>query len=302
MVGGGLPGSELGLQRGGGAALAPLLRQIESWLERAVEGGTRAMFRQRLQPIELAKAAARAMERQRLVGPEGIEVPNTFTVALHPTDLAELAAYQAGLEQRLARYLSSFADDRRLEPVGPITVSLLADPLVRRRSVRVVAEMDDLSDDPSTRPAVPISATEPLPRVRRGGPGSGSAGSLLLVLEDGRHVSLPSGGLRIGRALDNDLVIADSRVSRYHAQVFGDGHGMMVRDLGSTNGTAVAGRVVAEDRLAEGDALSLGGYRIDVRPGPRGGGGGHPPGGGPGAAPSPGPGPGLDPPSNHGWR
>lgn len=299
MVRGGLPGSELGLQRGGGAALAPLLRQIESWLERAIEGGTRAVFRQRLQPIELAKAAARAMERQRLVGPEGIEVPNAFTIALHPADLAELATYQAGLEQRLARYLGSFAEDRRLEPVGPITVSLLADPLVRRRSVRVGAEMDDRADDPATRPAVPISATEPLPRVRRTGPGVGPSVSLLLVLEDGRQVSLPASGLRIGRALDNDLVIPDSRVSRYHAKIFGDGHGVLVRDLGSTNGTAVAGRVVAEDRLAEGDTLSLGGYRIDIRPGPQSG-GSVPPGGGPDVVPYGGPD--LGPSSNRGWR
>ena len=90
----------------------------------------------------------------------------------------------------------------------------------------------------------------------------------MLVLEDGRQLALPNGSLRIGRALDNDLVIADSRVSRYHAQIVRDPHGPLVRDLGSTNGTAVGGRVVGEDRLADGDRLSLGGYQIEVRVGP----------------------------------
>jgi pSer/pThr/pTyr-binding forkhead associated (FHA) protein len=93
---------------------------------------------------------------------------------------------------------------------------------------------------------------------------------VLLILEDGRQLALPPGGVRIGRALDNDLVIADSRVSRYHAQVVPDGGGTLVRDLGSTNGTAVAGRVVAEDRLADGDTVSLGGYLITVRLGASG--------------------------------
>jgi hypothetical protein len=256
--------------------LAPLLRQIESWLERAVEGSTRAVFRQRLQPIELAKAAARAMQRQRLVGPEGIEVPNSFEIALNPADLAELAAYQAGLEQRLARYLTSFAEDRGLVPVGPVAVSLLADEMVRRRTVRVDGRMDDRAHDPSTQPAVPISATEPLPRVQRPRPGPAPAASMLvLLLEDGRQVAFPASGLRIGRALDNDLVIPDSRVSRYHAQIVGDGHGALVRDLGSTNGTAVGGRVISEDRMAEGDTISLGGYRIEVRSGQAGGRGRH---------------------------
>src|SRR3954451_19166494 len=92
---------ELGLRRNGDAALAPLLGQIESWLERAVEGGTRAVFRQRLQPIELAKAAGREMRRDPLVGPDGFEVPNAYTIYLHPADLAEVVAYRAGLEARI---------------------------------------------------------------------------------------------------------------------------------------------------------------------------------------------------------
>jgi len=69
--------------------LAPLLGQIESWLERAVEGGARAVFRQRLQPIELAKAAAREMRRTPMVGPEGMEVPNAFTISLEPLSADE---------------------------------------------------------------------------------------------------------------------------------------------------------------------------------------------------------------------
>ena len=98
-----------------------------------------------------------------------------------------------------------------------------------------------------------------------------AAGAVTLFLEDGRQIPMTNGALRIGRALDNDLVIPDSRISRYHAQIFGDGSGLLVRDLGSTNGTAVAGRVVAEDRLADGDIVSLGGYRIDIRLGLAGG-------------------------------
>jgi len=241
-------------------------------LERAIEGGSRAIFRQRLQPIELAKAAARAMQREQLVGPGGVrEVANAFTIALHPADLAELAPYQAGLEQRLARYLTGFADERGLVPVGPVAVRLVSDPLVRRRGIRVDARMDDRADDPMTRPAAPLGATEPLPRVRRSSDGPAPAATLLLILEDGRQVAMADGALRIGRALDNDLVIADTRVSRYHAQIVRDGDGSIVRDLGSTNGTAVAGRVVAEDRLSPGDTLSLGGYRIAVRLGAAGG-------------------------------
>ena len=83
------------------------------------------------------------MQSERLVGPEGIEVPNAFSIALHPDDLAELAPYQASLETRIARYLSGFADERGLVPVGAVSVTLVADPGLRRRALRVDARMAD---------------------------------------------------------------------------------------------------------------------------------------------------------------
>lgn len=245
-----------------------VLGRIESWLQQAVEGGARTVFRQRLQPIELAKAAARAMQQRRMVGPDGIEVPNAFSIALHPDDFAELEAVRVGLETRIARYLAEYADERSLIPMGEIAVTLHPDPAVRRRAIRVGARMTELDDGPMTRPVAPLVATALLPRVHRpdsaGAPRPASQ-RLVLLLEDGRHVDVTNGSVRMGRALDNDVVISDSRVSRYHAQIVREPAGPVVRDLGSTNGIAVSGRAVAEDLLTDGDRLSLGGYQIEVR-------------------------------------
>jgi hypothetical protein len=248
--------------------VAGLLDRFESWLELAVEGGARAVFRHRLQPIELSKAAARAMQRKRMVGPDGVEVPNAFIISLNPADHAELDGYRGNLEVKIGRHLSTFADERRLLPVGPISVSIVADPAVKRRSIRIDARLAGLAGDNSGRPAPLALPTAHLPRVRRESPAVPMAGApLVLILEDGRQLDVRNGSLRIGRALDNDLVIADSRISRYHAQIVRDVDGPSVRDLGSTNGTSVAGRTVQENRLVDGDRLSLGGYEIQVRVG-----------------------------------
>lgn len=247
-----------------------LLGRIEGMLERAVEGGSRAIFRHRLQPIELAKAAARAMEREQLVGPDGIEVPNAFTIALHPADLEQVAPYQNGLEGRIRRYLGEFAEQRGLIPVAGITVHVVGDATLRRRAVKVTAQMADAgraplaSETPPTRPVAPAFPTAPLPRIRRSEAAAAATQALALYLEDGRAVPLGSASIRIGRAPDNDLVINDSRVSRYHAQVVPDLSGPYIRDLGSTNGTMIAGRPVGHDRLHDGDLLSIGGYAIQV--------------------------------------
>ena len=47
------------------------------------------------------------------------------------------------------------------------------------------------------------------------------------------------GIVRLGRATDNDVVIANQRVSRYHAQLRWVESSWLVYDLDSTNGTWV---------------------------------------------------------------
>ncbi|CAL9621557.1 ABC transporter ATP-binding_permease protein [Streptomyces sp. enrichment culture] len=53
--------------------------------------------------------------------------------------------------------------------------------------------------------------------------------------------------MRIGRALENDLVVSDLQVSRHHAEFHATPDGRMeIRDLGSHNGTYVNGQPIAK--------------------------------------------------------
>ena len=85
-------------------------------------------------------------------------------------------------------------------------------------------------------------------------------------LADGtRQVPLRTARLSIGRALDNDLILEGTGVSRRHAQIE-QRHGRYVlRDLGSRHGTQVNGQSVQEVVLRDGDVLSLGGQRLVFR-------------------------------------
>ncbi len=81
----------------------------------------------------------------------------------------------------------------------------------------------------------------------------------VLVMEDGRELKLRPGANSVGR--QGDCVIEDVRVSRRHAEftLAADGS-VMVRDLGSTNGTQVEGQpAMASTPLAQGQTVSLGG-------------------------------------------
>jgi pSer/pThr/pTyr-binding forkhead associated (FHA) protein len=57
-------------------------------------------------------------------------------------------------------------------------------------------------------------------------------------------------------------VLNDKRVSRHHAEVLQRDGRWLVRDTGSTNGTAVNGKVLKETALKRGDVISLGGLEI----------------------------------------
>jgi pSer/pThr/pTyr-binding forkhead associated (FHA) protein len=66
----------------------------------------------------------------------------------------------------------------------------------------------------------------------------------------------------LGRALDNDVVLEDTRVSRYHAELRTRTGRFHLRDLRSTNGTFLNGRPVVEAPLRAGDIISLGGLEL----------------------------------------
>src|SRR5258706_12035851 len=68
--------------------------------------------------------------------------------------------------------------------------------------------------------------------------------------------------LTIGRALDNDIRLNSTQVSRYHCRIERGPEGVWLTDLGSANGTQVNGVRVDRRRLAAGDRLQVGGVRI----------------------------------------
>jgi hypothetical protein len=73
--------------------------------------------------------------------------------------------------------------------------------------------------------------------------------------------------LHIGRATSNDIVIADTTVSRQHAQLMVDDQGYVTLiDLSSSNGTFVNGRRISSPtRLDQTDIVKVGEYLLPWR-------------------------------------
>ncbi len=77
------------------------------------------------------------------------------------------------------------------------------------------------------------------------------------------HPLLPGMRYKLGRAPTNNLLLKDDLCSREHAEVFPDGAGWAIRDLGSLNGTHVNGEVIRGERsLRPQDEIRVGRTRL----------------------------------------
>ncbi|MDH7487269.1 MAG: FHA domain-containing protein [Anaerolineae bacterium] len=82
----------------------------------------------------------------------------------------------------------------------------------------------------------------------------------------GEVFSLTAPTFTLGRAPDCDLIIADRRVSRRHAEIYRQEEGFILRDLDSTNGTWLNGqRLSAPALLQDGDIIAIGDVRFTFR-------------------------------------
>lgn len=79
-----------------------------------------------------------------------------------------------------------------------------------------------------------------------------------------------TGNCALGRAIGNDVVLVDDRVSRRHATIHTQGgHELWLIDLGSRNGTYLNGRRVSQPtRLRDGDQIQIGPFFLAFRQAP----------------------------------
>ena len=87
----------------------------------------------------------------------------------------------------------------------------------------------------------------------------GTVGRLSIVSgsNSGTQIALKKGKTLIGALEDNDVVLADSRVSRYHAEIVVRGRSIELADLDSTNGTMINGQPVKRGPIGIGDKITF---------------------------------------------
>lgn len=212
------------------------LQSLEHRLERMVDGVFRRS-RGAIRPIELGRRLMREMDDNRSVDVKGRRmVPNDFTVLLSPGDHTSFADIEQTLTTELAEAAREYAREESYHFLGPVAVRLVVDNELRGGRFGIISQMKQAA----------------------AGVGAGS-----IVLPSGGRIELEPGITTVGRLPDSGISIADTNVSRTHAELKANQFGYFVTDLGSTNGTMVNGiRIVGEHRLKDGDIVSFGSTHV----------------------------------------
>ena len=195
-----------------------------------MEGAFGRAFRSGLHPVEIGRRLIRELDAGRVLGVRGTVAPNHFAVSVSAEDAEQLGTMADALVRELAEAARTHAHEEGYRFLGPVTVELIADPRLHRGGLEIEAGVVE-------------------------GAG-GRVGTVLLP--DGKRHSLGEDRVVLGRLPDCGIALADTQVSRQHAEIRPDGDGYLIVDLGSTNGTRVNGTRVREQRLVDGDEIGVG--------------------------------------------
>jgi hypothetical protein len=242
-------------------------KKVEQRLEGLVEGFFARVFRSGLQPVEVGRRIIREMGENKTVSVNRIYVPNEFHVTMGPEDFERFSQMESGLQKEFSEIVIQAAKENRWNLMGMPEVTFEEDEGVRKGQFKVEASLTSPADnagrvstrepneaDPDATRAVSFNTADRL--------GLAGSGAELIVLDDrgepDERISITRAPVVIGRMSTSDVVLADSNVSRRHAELRRDNDDWVLIDLGSTNGTLVNGKLAREHRLSDGDKLSFG--------------------------------------------
>jgi hypothetical protein len=218
-----------------------ILDRFERRLDRLVNGAFARAFKAEVQPVEIASELQRECDDHAAIVSRGRTiVPNSFTVALSPSDFERLTVYREALSRELADVVREHAGVQGYAFVGPLAVDITRDDDLETGLFRVLGEAEPGEITPDAH----------LPRA--------------WLDVAGHQVPLTQEVSIIGRGTEADVQITDPGVSRRHAMVRLRPTPNVV-DLGSTNGTLVNEVRAEQSDLVDGSIITIGTTRVVFR-------------------------------------
>ena len=233
---------------------------VERSLENIFDGLFSRAFKSGVKPLQLGRKLLQVVDSERDVDAQGRRVvPNSYLIQLSPDDREGFADVEPTLLQELTVALREYISQEGYHVEGKARVALRTNPDLRRGKF----EIDCRNITPDAAPAQPAEpsseAPAPAAPLLTVVPSAFDRPPAVLSLPNGQRIELHEGHYVLGRHLENDIVLNDTNVSRKHAEFVCAAGEVVVRDLGSTNGTKVNGVLITGEQLLQhGDVINFG--------------------------------------------
>lgn len=234
-----------------------LLQNLESRLDKIVNGSFSKAFKSAVEPVELAAGLQQELDLRADLSNGKSVVPNIFEFDLSGEDYARLTPYFSNLSVELATVANRYAADQRYAFNGNVSISFDLDVALETGVFRIRSEYGQAKVQATSHPNQEASIQVPIAAMI-------DTDTPRLLAVDGTEYKLTKSITTLGRGDTADIQIADAGASRNHCQVV-LGAPSLVRDLGSTNGTTVDGVKVTEAELHDGSIIKIGGVTLTFK-------------------------------------
>lgn len=233
-----------------------LLDNLEQRLDRIVNGSFSKAFKSEVQPVELGAALQQELDTRADNVAGQMVVPNAFVIELSQTDHDRLSPYFGTLISELTQLANNYISEQRYRISHRVEISFNLDPAFETGVFRIKS-----ASQPPTNSVPPASSQSASGQsaINSQIPVAAMSATEIPRLTDisGKEFPLTKSVTNIGRGVDADIQIVDSGASRLHCAIV-LGSIVLVRDLGSTNGTTVDGQRITEAKLQDGSIIKLG--------------------------------------------
>ncbi|MBU6347780.1 MAG: FHA domain-containing protein [Actinomycetales bacterium] len=223
-----------------------LLDSLEARLDKLVNGSFSKAFKAGIEPTELGAVLQQELDAKATEIAGQMQVPNIFIIDLGAEDHARLQAYLEPLSAELSKLATDYSAEQNYVTESHMNVSFRLDDNFGTGVFRINSASGQSA--PAAAVANPENISVHL--IDDVNPPS-------LITVAGDRYSLKQSVTKIGRGDQAEIQIDDPGISRLHCAIT-LGSEIVIRDLGSTNGTMVDGRTVSEAVLHEGSIIKVG--------------------------------------------
>ena len=210
------------------------IERFEKRLERFVNGAFSKAFKSQIQPVEISSAIKAKMDgTAAVVAKDRILAANAYVVRLSPTDFSRLKQLGDSLHGEIKRQVSSHIKKQRYQLSGDLSIAIEPAQSLGLGQIQISAEGSKAPDlaQVSWNPALDVA---------------------------GKRYLLAKAKTTVGRDATADVQVNDNGLSRVHFAINWDGANATVEDLGSTNGTKVAGRRITSQAISPDTVIDAG--------------------------------------------